>query len=290
MVWLTVGMLVVFVSGMLLWDYFLPADGGHWVGALLAMGFYPTLLALWMGQISPWMLLGVVGFLWAERSSKDLAAGAALALLMIKPHVTYLFFLAVSWWIWRERRWWIPLGWLAALVGASGLALLLAPDVFTNYIAAIYNPPLGAHSTTVGTWLRVLISWELSWLQFVPSLLGGLGLLGWLWGRRGAWRWEVVAGPLLLASVITVAYGYSYDQVVLLPAVAALVSASSAKRPLERVTILGALLASQVGLWALNHRGIPDAFNVWHAPVLAGLYGWATGGAAREERLWRRSL
>jgi hypothetical protein len=203
---------------------------------------------------------------------------------MIKPHVTYLFLFAALWWAWRDGRRRVLIGWLIALAGASALVLAVAPDVFVNYLVVVRNPPVGWHSATFGTWLRVLLGWQLSWLQFVPSLLGGLGLLAWLGRRRGLWRWEVLAPPLLVASVVTAAYGYSYDQVVLLPAVVALVGALSAKPLVQRVAILAALAASQVGLWAVNHWGIPDAFNVWHPPVLAGLYWWAVSGApARAE-------
>jgi hypothetical protein len=278
--WLLLQLGLLLTSGFFLWRYFVSNSRRYWIGMLLAAGFVPGWSALYMGQISPWVLAGVVAFLWAERRHHDLAAGAGLALLMIKPHVAYLFFLAAVWWIWRKRRWRIFIGWGAALAAASVLVMIFNPELFADYSAAAADPPLGWQTPTFGTWLRFLLGWELTWLQFVPSLVGGLGLLVWLWRRQGPWRWEVLTGPLLLASAVTAAYGWSHDQVVLLPAVVALIAALCVKPTGQRVVILGASIASQVGLWALGHSNISDAYSVWHAPVLGGLYCWAAKGVS----------
>jgi hypothetical protein len=265
--------MAVVSSGLLLWRYFAPEQGRPWFGLLLAAGFFPCFSAMNMGQISPWLLAGVVGFLWAEREERDLAAGAALALLMIKPHLTFLFWAAALWWAWSSGRRRVLIGWTGGLLGASGVILLVAPSVFRDYAGAMavprWVPP------TIGTWLRVFLGRELSWLQFLPSLLGGVGLLAWLWHRRGPWRWALLAPPLLLGSVITAAFGWSHDQVVLLPAVVALVAGLWAKRPLERVAILLLLFGAQLGLAAMNHWDVPDAVAIWHAPVFSGLYWWS---------------
>jgi hypothetical protein len=278
-------------SGLLLWRYFAPAYGRPWFGVLLAVGFFPCFSAMNMGQISFWLLAGVVGFLWAERKAWDVAAGAALALLMIKPHVTYLFWLAALWWAWTDGRRRVLLGWLAALISASALVELVYPAVFVDYLVAANNPPLYWRSATFGTWLRLLLGWELGWLQFLPSLLGGLGLLVWIRHKQGPWRWEVLTGPLLLASVVTAAYGWSYDQVVLLPAVVALVVGLWARRPLERVAILFPFVGAQLGLAAMSHWSVSDEYAIWHAAVLGVLYWWTVGGErARVETAYGECL
>jgi hypothetical protein len=116
---------------------------------------------------------------------------------------------------------------------------------------------------------------ERHWLQFVPSLLGVAGLVVWLWRRRGPWRWEVLAGPLLLASVATAAYTWSYDQVVLLPAVAAIVSWVRRSSRRERATVLGFLAAFQLALFVQNRGHVAEFFFVWHPWALGGLWWWA---------------
>lgn len=274
-IWFLIQLGLILGSGALLWRYFAPEDGRHWIGLALAAGFVPGLFALRMGQISPWLLAGVVGFVWAQRSRRDVLAGSALALLMIKPHVTYLFWLAALWWAWRSRRRWVLIGWLAALIGASGLVLLFAPDLLANYLTGAARPPLYWATPTLGAWLRLLFGPERRWLQFLPPLLGGLFLLAWLWRRRGPWRWEAATAPLLVASALTAAFGWSWDQVVLLPVVVALVSQVPAATPAHQAVLLGSLGASQLALWALNRVQVDDVLYFWHPLVLGGLYWYS---------------
>ena len=282
-VWLLLRLGLVLGSGVLLWRYFAPGDGRYWIGLALAAGFVPGLFALQMGQISPWLLAGVVGFLWAERSQRDVLAGGALALLMIKPHIAYLFWLAALGWAWWSRRRGVLMGWLAALIAASGLVLLFAPDIFTNYLAAAARPPLYWATPTLGTWLRLFFGLERRWLQFLPSLVGGLALLvWWFWRRRRLWRWEAVAAPLLLASASTAAFGWSLDQVVLLPAVVDLVGRLRTAPTARKATVLGVLAAFQCALLVQNLHEVNDVFYIWHPLALAGLFLW--GGTRHRAR------
>ena len=275
--WFLIELGLVLGSGLLLWRVLAPGDGRYWIGLVLAAGFVPGLFALRIGQISPWLLAGIVGFLCAERRRRDVLAGAALALLMIKPQVTYLFWLAALWWAWRYRRRRVLIGWLVALMGASGLVLLFAPDVFVNYLTVAGQAPLYWATPTLGGWLRLIFGPEGGWLQFLPSLLGGLALLGWLWRRRGPWRWQGMAAPLLLASVPTAAFAWSFDQVVLLPLVVAMVGRLRAASPARRAVVLGILGMFQLALLIQNRCQANEVFYIWHPVALAGLYWWGGG-------------
>jgi hypothetical protein len=282
LVWLLVQLLLILASGVLLWLYFAPDDGRYWIGPVLAVAFVPGLFALNFGQISPWFLAGVVGFLWAERKGWDLLAGAALALLAIKPHYVYLFLLAALWWIWRSRRWRIVPGFLGLLLAASLLVLLYAPDAFFAYPQALSEPPTYWASPVLGTWLRLILGYDREWLQFLPSLAGVLGLVIWLWRRRGPWRWERVAPPLLLACALTASYGWEYDQLVLLPVVIALVSQMRSASVLRRAIVFGVLIASQLALVVQSRLHMSAAYVAWHPWLLAGLYLWGTAHTRRD--------
>jgi hypothetical protein len=272
--WLLLQLGLVLGSGLLLWRYYAPEDRRFWIGPLLAVAFAPGVFALRNGQVTPWLLVGVVGFLWGERKRRDGLAGASLALLTIKPHVAYLFLLAALWWALSNRRWRVLAGFMGVLAAASGLVTLFAPDLFANYLAALASPPLDWATATLGAWLRFFVDLERSWLQVLPSLVGLVGLAMWLWRRRGPWHWESMAAPLLLASAVTAAFGWSYDQVVLLPAVVDLV-ARLRRAPLARqAAVLAGLALTQLGLWAMNQLGLNEVFYVWHAPALAAIYWW----------------
>jgi hypothetical protein len=273
LVWLFLQLSLILGSGVLLWRYFAPGDNRFWIGMVLAVAFTPSLSALRIGQISPWLLLGVAGFLWAQRGHRDLLAGASLALLMIKPHIAYLFWLAALWWALRSRRPRILAGWLAALAAATGLVVLCAPSILANYLAAMSGPPLEWLTPTLGTWLGVLSGLEQRWLRFLPPLLGMTGLGLWLWRRRGPWRWRDTASPLLLASVLTAPFGWSFDQIVLLPIVVDLVARLRGTPPVRQAVVLGLLASFQVVLMVQYHM-ISDHFAYWHPLALAGLYWW----------------
>jgi hypothetical protein len=272
--WLALQLELILGSGVLSWRYFAREDDRFRIGLLVALAFVPTLLALRLGQISPWLLVGVVGFLWAERSKRDFLAGGALALLMIKPQVAYLFLAAALWWAWRSRRWRVLAGGLGALLIGSGLVFLVSPGIVANYLAAMTRPPLHWLPPTIGTWLRLLFRPAPSWLQFLPSVVGLLGLAVWLWRRRGPWRWQSVASPLLLASFLTTSFGWTYDQIILLPVVVDLVSRLRWVSKRQRLTVLGALALFQVTLLLQNHWQIGDQYSIWHGFGLAGLYLW----------------
>ncbi|MFC2029555.1 glycosyltransferase family 87 protein [Chloroflexota bacterium] len=282
--WLSLQFGLILGSGVLLWRYFAPDDGRYWIGLLAGLAFVPALFSLRLGQISPWLLVGVVGFLWAEHSRRDFLAGSALALLMIKPQVTYLFLLAALWWAWRDRRWRVLAGGLGAMLAASGLVFLVSPGIVANYLAAAARPPLYWLPPTVGTWLRLLFRPAPSWLQFLPSVVGLLGLVVWLWKRRGPWSWRSVTGPLLLASSLTTSYGWTFDQIILLPVVVDLISRLRWVSRRRRFAVLGALALFQVALLLQNHYHIGDEYSVWHGFGLAALYFWVAANQRGAER------
>jgi hypothetical protein len=79
--------------------------------------------------------------------------------------------------------------------------------------------------------------------------------------------------------VTTAAYGWTYDQVVLLPAVAAMVSQVRQWSPTRRTAALGLLAASQLALLVQKMHQVADHLSVWHAWALAALYLWVAARA-----------
>src|SRR5437763_628311 len=82
-----------------------PLTSRRLLALALACTFVPVYVAIIAGRISPLLLLGAVLFLTFVRRGNDLCAGAACALLAVKPHLAYLFWIAVLLWSIRERRW-----------------------------------------------------------------------------------------------------------------------------------------------------------------------------------------
>jgi hypothetical protein len=218
LVWLVAGLAIIIGCADRAWLYFGGQVQRRAIAWLIAMTFVPTLMVLRIGQIAPWLLLGAIGFLEAERRRADWLAGAAFALTTIKPHLMFLFGLAVLVWCIAERRWKI----LAGSIITAGLATAIAcwrdPKVLAHYQQfAVSHPPFGNVTPTIGGMLRVVLGEQRIWLQFVPTAIALLWFPFYWRGQRGNWRWEEQASPLILISFVCTAYGaWPFDLVVLL--------------------------------------------------------------------------
>ena len=216
LLWLFTNIAIVFVSADTLWRDYGGAPRRRWISWGLSFAWLPTLMALAIGQISPFILLGAVGFLHFIRRRRWEWAGAAAILMSINPHLLYLFWLALILWIIAERRWRVLLGCGLALVALLAVALISNPVVIFQYVdASTHKAPLNLVTPTFGAALRYLLGWSRSWLQFVPTVLGIIWFLAY-WLRRSTWDWAQEMPLLLLVSVVSRSFGWTFDLVVLL--------------------------------------------------------------------------
>ena len=131
-VWLPLQLLIVLWCAIRLWIIY----GGEHRFALRAAGvallWMPTTVALRMGQVSPLILLGLVGFLWSVSRKRDFAAGAFLSLTAVKPQLVALVWVAVMLAVIGERRWRMLAGTVVSFSGMSIATWLLHPDAFAQ--------------------------------------------------------------------------------------------------------------------------------------------------------------
>jgi hypothetical protein len=218
MVWLLFLFAVAFGSGWWAWSYFGGDPGRRWVGWLVCLTFFPVPLVIGQEQIAPMILLGIVGFLHFERKGQGYLAGAASALIAVKPQLFLLFEVAILIWAVSRRRWSVILGGGIVLGAATALAVAFNPRIFAEFRAGTADDPMLYATNTIGGALRYLFGPEIQWLQFLAPALG-LVWLGVYWIRHGkTWRWEEQASILLLMSFFTTTYAWVYDMACLLPA------------------------------------------------------------------------
>jgi len=125
LLWLLVSFVLVVGSADQLWRLYGGPTDRRWVSWLLALTFLPTLFVLQAGQIGPFILVGVAGFLVFHRARLPWLAGACAALMAIKPHLVYLFWIALAGWVLRR-----PLPDRAKVIAgglAAGLVATLIP-------------------------------------------------------------------------------------------------------------------------------------------------------------------
>src|SRR5262245_20776559 len=98
LLWLAAGLILIVGCADRIWTLYDGSPERRWVAWLVSLSFAPTLFVLNAGQIAPFILLGITGFLACERAGRYVVAGAFAALLAIKPHLVYLFWPAVAVW------------------------------------------------------------------------------------------------------------------------------------------------------------------------------------------------
>jgi hypothetical protein len=272
--WLLLSLGLVLVCAGAAWRLLGGPAERRWLAWALALAFFPTLIALRMGQIAPLMLAGLVGFLYFLRRGPDWAAGLALLPALVKPQLFYLVGLALLLWAVRERRWAVLGGAAAGLAVATGLALAPNPHVLGQYADLMtHHPPAECLSPTLGAVLRTAFGREHFWLQFLPPLAGVAWLIPHWLRRRRDWDWQEQLPLLVLVSLLTTSYGaWAFDLVLLLLPVLGTAAAlcRAGRRPLA-LTALAAYLALNALALGLNLLGVDGFWFLWLTPAaLAG--------------------
>jgi hypothetical protein len=284
LLWLCLQFAVIAWCADSLWRLYGGSANQRGLSWLLAFTFLPTLFSLTAGQIAPLVLLGAVLFLVFVKQGRDTAAGAAIVLLAIKPHLSYLFWIALILWIGRQRRWGVLGGGLLAGAAALGVALLFNPAVLGQYWHTFTSqPPAQYRSPTLGTVLRLLLGEEQFRLQFLAMLPGLVWFVPYWLRHRQHWDWNERLPMLLLVSLLTAAYGaWPFDLVLLLVPVVQM--AATMRR--SWLLASGAYLAIN-GLAAAQLAGEVEYFGfIWMTPALLLAYV----GLQRIERSPRISI
>jgi len=269
LLWLIFHLALVIFCSDCLWRFYGGMTKYRWLAWVVGTTFVPTLFALRMGQIGPMILFGVVTFLYFEQRQQLFLAGAASVMVAIKPHLLYLFWPALLFWAMDRRNWPLLLGGLTAGLMATVIPLIFNPSVINQYLNLTTNqPPFYWATPTLGALLRLFFGIEKNWLQFMPSVAGLLWFsLYWL-KRRSAWDWREQIPLLLLVSVVTTSYCWSFDQVILLPAV---IQATTwifhgSGRILITMTILAYLIINVLAV-IINFMHFGQIWGIWMAPT-----------------------
>lgn len=217
--WLLLNFAAIAIASPLLWRLYGGSRRGlPWAG-LMTVLYFPTLLGLSIGQISPIFLLGIAGFLYGARRGRWWLAGASLLPLTFKPQLLSLFWLALLLWTFRRREWRVVAGLALGIGIASAAAFAANGSIFTAYVETLIHQPPLYRTPTVGTVLVLLTDASKGWLRFLPALLA-LPWLLWMWRRQGdGWAWESQMPDLAMASLLVAPFAWLWDTIIVLPAI-----------------------------------------------------------------------
>ena len=216
--WLATTLLLLALAVVWIWRQVAGPAATERVGlAFVATAlFAPVFFLVVFGQVTPIVLIGLVGFWRFASRRRDFVAGMFLALTTIKPHIVYLVWIAVAYWVWKEKRWRVVTGVVAVLAACYALLAAAYPNAISGFRFVLENPPLDFFPSSLGGYLRYRIDPDERWIQFAPTLIGATAFGAYLLWRRPPIDWDAVIGPLALLSVATGAYGWHFDQTILL--------------------------------------------------------------------------
>ena len=246
-----------------------PKNQLHWLG----YSFAPALVCLLAGQVSIFVLLGLVLFLRLHRSRPSLA-GVSLWLCLLKPHLFLPFGIVLIVWATIARSYKLLAGTAVALGVSTAIALMFDPRVWVHYwqmmrTLRIDLLPIPCFSIMLGQRL----SPNSVWLPYLPAALGCVWALAYFRRYRHDWDWVAHGSLLMLVSVLVAPYSWLMDQAILIPA---LLHAAYLTRTRSLVAIL-ALANAVIEVGAL--RGLPLMFSsswLWTSPAWLAWYLYAT--------------
>jgi Glycosyltransferase family 87 len=279
MLWLMFHFMLIVFCADRIWRLYGGPTHRYWLAWIVCFTFFPSLDVLLSEQIGTLILLGLVGFLEFERRKQPWRAGPFLVLIAIKPYLAYLFWIALLLWTIKQRYWHFLLAGVVSVLIAIAAPLPFNSAVINQYLYAMFNQPFPATpihqwaTPTLGGLLRFFFGPEKFWLQFVPSIFGTLWFLFYWQKHRSNWDWSKQMPLLILVSLSTGPYGWTFDQVVLLPAViqSALLLSGSSLNATSASVILSYFLINALAI-AMNIARVDDFWYFWLAPTLLIIY------------------
>ena len=273
--WLIFSIIVILISSLLLWQIYSGNPKQRWLALLVVFIFAPTISVLEKGQISSLILLGLTGFLYFTVINRnDWIAGAFLSLASIKPQVAYLFWIALLFWIIQERRWLLIISTSITLLLLTLITWIFNPHIFQQYLGMLQTYQLSNWANpTIGSYLRFFwFGIDKFWLQFLPSIFGGIWIIYYWIKNHSSWSWVKELPILLLVSHITSSYTWTYDQVILIPAILQATVWILADWKRLSTFFLAMFYLSINMLDLILHRTLSDFWFIWMAPALLILY------------------
>jgi hypothetical protein len=222
-IWIFCNVFFLSMALYLLWEMlFDPSDTK---GLILTFGvgflFGNTIKLIELGQFSAILLIAFVLCIWCLERELYTWAGIALLFLTIKPQITYLVLAVIFIWVFRNRKWGVFTGFIVSGISLLVLLWLVFPNWLGAYIkTVIFIPSFTIYYTTIGSFIESLFG--ISAFKYIGLLLLPLSFpFSKYVGKSG---WLTILNLTLLISIPLAPYGFSFDHVLLLPAVVQLVS------------------------------------------------------------------
>lgn len=182
--------------------------------ALLSCVSIPLLVQISISQVSSLVVLPVLVGILLFLNRRDLGAGILLSFAILKPHLVLLPIAAIAFWSLLQRRWRVLAGFVLGCIASGGLAELLYPHTFSQWL---HRPswPLNLSGAAFPTIMRgfAVNTWNYDpvVLEVLIPLGGAATLLAYLWRCHKTPSGRGIVWSIVLNMLFT-PYGYVFDQ------------------------------------------------------------------------------
>jgi Glycosyltransferase family 87 len=244
---------------------------------LFGLFFAPAMICMMAGQLSIFLLLGIVLFLHLHNSRPALA-GASLLPCAFKPHLFILFACVLVLWAIYRRTFRVLFGAVAALLASCVITLAIDVHAWSEYSRMMKSTRImQVFIPTFGDALRFLLNRNAVELQFVPAVIGGIWAIWYFWTYRQQWDWTKHGLLLLFFSDVCAPYGFVNDECILLPLLFfGLYRAIDPKRSFMLFAIVNVIALAET----LSQVDINSPYYLWTAPAWLGWFLYSRGKSA----------
>jgi hypothetical protein len=270
--WLMLNLGLVVWSADRIWRLYRGKPTQRMFGWFLAPLFMPAAISLSLGQISPFVLAGIVGFVVALAHGHGKTAGSATMLIAVKPHVVPAFWLVLALWILKNRRWDVALGAIVSFCVLVIIALAINPSIYRHYLDVFggQTGPTMWETPTLNVALQRLFP-AAAWVFVLPTLIGfAVGIALWMRWRE-SFDFTRHLPAILLISAITTPYAWTFDWIILLP-VGLLVVMRYLQGTKINLAFVVCLAVFQVVLAIQGYLHVSNFYTIWFSPALAVLF------------------
>jgi hypothetical protein len=245
---------------------------------VLGYTFGPAIICLINGQPALIALLGLVLFLRLQRTHPFLA-GVSLWLCTLKPHLFLPFGVVLLGWIVVSKSYRVLAGAGIAIAVSSAVVFFLDPLAWKQYSEMVRTYGMQRdYIPCLSFYLRLWLSPQAVWVQYLPVALACVWALGYYWPRRAEWDWMKHGSPLMLVSILAAPYVWLYDQVLVIPALLQGAYLTRSRNMLAALALLSALV--ELALFGnIVKAGALYLWTIWTAPAWLAWYLFAGASA-----------
>ena len=264
---------VVIITSVLYATWKINGEERYFVIALFIGYLYGNTISLIrLGQISSIVLVSLLLGVYLLRKEWDWFAGVCLLLSTIKPHLSYLLLLVILIWVVKYHRWKVFWGMLSAFFISCLVAWILYPGWFGSYLLTIFQMPYGEiYTSTLGSFIAGIFG--ITTLRYIGIAL--IPLAFFLAKQVDKIGWFTTMNLTLVISIPLSVYGFSFDQVLLLPAIVQIftwITKGMLSHKIAWGIGMGVVVTYGILLWMMSLPSLPYYWFFWISFLLMCLY------------------